>query len=83
MTISSNSEVSWIRTWLKDNVTGDHEVPDEYPLIENGIVTSLQTLELVAFLEDRFGITIEDEELTEENFGSIRAILALVQSKRA
>ena len=70
-----------IRGWLQENVTGSREVPDDYPLIENGVLTSLQTVELVMFLEERFGIMVEDEELDEENFGSINAIADLVANK--
>lgn len=72
-----------IREWLKENVTGGREVADDEPLIENGVLTSLQTVELVMFLEERFGIVIEDEEFDEENFGSIEAISELVASKAA
>ena len=72
-----------IREWLKQNVTGGREVADDEPLIENGVLTSLQTVELVMFLEERFGIVIEDEEFDEENFGSIEAISELVTSKAA
>jgi methoxymalonate biosynthesis acyl carrier protein len=72
-----------IREWLKQNVTGGREVADDEPLIENGVLTSLQTVELVMFLEERFGIVIEDEEFDEENFGSIEAISHLVASKAA
>ena len=72
-----------IREWLKQNVTGGREVADDEPLIENGVLTSLQTVELVMFLEERFGITVEDEEFDEENFGSIEAISELVASKAA
>ena len=72
-----------IREWLKQNVTGGREVSDDEPLIENGVLTSLQTVELVMFLEERFGIVIEDEEFDEENFGSIEAISELVASKAA
>jgi acyl carrier protein len=31
-------------------------------------------VELVTFLEKRFGIIVEDEEYDEENFGSVEAI---------
>jgi methoxymalonate biosynthesis acyl carrier protein len=72
-----------IREWLKQNVTGGREIADDEPLIENGVLTSLQTVELVMFLEERFGIVIEDEEFDEENFGSIEAISELVASKAA
>ena len=50
-----------IRKWLRENVTGGRDVSDAEPLIENGVLTSLQTVELVMFMEDRFGIMIEDE----------------------
>jgi methoxymalonate biosynthesis acyl carrier protein len=70
-----------IREWLKQNVTGGREVADDELLIENGVLTSLQTVELVMFLEERFGVTIEDEEFDEENFGSIEAISGLVAGK--
>ena len=72
-----------IREWLIQNVTGGREVADDELLIENGVLTSLQTVELVMFLEERFGIVIEDEEFDEENFGSIEAISELVASKAA
>ena len=72
-----------IRGWLQENVTGGRDVANEELLIENGVMTSLQTVELVTFLEDEFGITVEDEEFDEENFGSVDAIAALVEGKAA
>jgi methoxymalonate biosynthesis acyl carrier protein len=82
--VSSNGDArAAIRGWLQENVTGGREVPNDEPLIENGVMTSLQTVELVTFLEDEFGIMIEDEEFDEENFGSVEAIARLVESKTA
>ena len=72
-----------IRGWLQENVTGGRDVPDDEPLIENGVMTSLQTVELVTYLEDTFDIIVEDEEFDEENFGSVEAIARLVESKAA
>jgi methoxymalonate biosynthesis acyl carrier protein len=72
-----------IRGWLQENVTGGRDVADDEPLIENGVMTSLQTVELVTYLEDEFGITVEDDEFDEENFGSVEAIAALVEGKAA
>lgn len=72
-----------IREWIQENVTGGQEVSDNYALIENGVLTSLQTVELVMFLEERFGITVDDEEMTEENFESVETISQLVRSKSA
>lgn len=83
MAVSTEQVVPEIRGWLRDNVTGGRDVPEDEPIIENGVLTSLQTVELVMFLEDRFGIMVEDEELDEENFGSVNAIAALVTGKTA
>ncbi len=83
MDISTDNAAAEIRTWLQENVTGDWEIPDDYPLIESGVLTSLQTVELVMFMEDKFGISVEDEELDEENFESVKSIAGLVASKTA
>jgi acyl carrier protein len=78
---TADDAVPEIRGWIQENVTGSREIPEEELLIEKGYLTSLQTVELVMFLEDRFGINVEDEEFSEENFGTIRAIAELVESK--
>ncbi len=83
MAVNMQDATAAVRGWLKENVTGSREVSDDYPLIENGVLTSLQTVELVMFMEERFGIVVEDEELDEENFGSVEAIASLVESKTA
>ena len=83
MAVSTENAAAAIREWLQENVTGGREVSDDEQLIENGVLTSLQTVELVMFLEDRFGITVEDEELDEETFASVRTIADLVTSKSA
>jgi methoxymalonate biosynthesis acyl carrier protein len=83
MSVGTEQVVPEIRRWLCENVTGGRDVPEDEPIIENGVLTSLQTVELVMFLEDRFGIMVEDEELDEENFGSVNAIAGLVAGKTA
>lgn len=81
MAVSTENVVAEIRGWLQENVTGNRDVPEDEPLIEKGVLTSLQTVELVMFMEDRFDIVVEDEELNEETFASVRTIADLVTSK--
>jgi acyl carrier protein len=83
MAVSTENAAAEIQRWLRDNVTGGREVSPDEPIIENGVLTSLQTVELVTFLEERFDIFVEDEEFDEENFGSIEAIAGLVANKTA
>jgi acyl carrier protein len=55
--------------------------PDE-SLIGNGILDSMALLQLVVFLEERFGITVEDGELIPDNFETINRIQAFMERKR-
>ena len=82
--VASNGDArAAIRGWLQENVTGGRDVANDEPLIENGVMTSLQTVELVTFLEDEFDIMVEDEEFDEENFASVDSIATLVEGKAA
>lgn len=51
---------------------------DDVRLLETGIIDSMGALELVAFLEERFGVTVKDGDISEANLGSIAAIAAYV-----
>jgi acyl carrier protein len=50
-------------------------------LLEQGTVDSTGVLELVMFLEDRFGIKVHDDELVPENLESIEKTADFVQRK--
>ena len=52
------------------------------PLISIGILDSLATLKLVAFLEEQFKISVAAHEADAENLDSIERIARLVESKR-
>lgn len=51
-------------------------------LLESGIVDSTGMLEMIAFLEETYGFSIEDHELVPENLDSIQNLVAFVQRKR-
>jgi acyl carrier protein len=56
---------------------------NDTPLITGGILDSLATLELVTFLEQRFGIQLEAHEVDADRLDTLTAIDALVRSKAA
>jgi acyl carrier protein len=51
-------------------------------LLSKGIVDSHGVMELVGFLEERYGISVADEDLSPENFESVASIEAFVERKR-
>ena len=71
-----------IKTFLGQQFPATKNVGNEDPLLKNGLIDSLGILEVVTFLENEFGITIVDEELSPENFESVRSLSAFVQQKR-
>ena len=50
--------------------------------LENGIVDSTGILELVFFVEDRFGIQIDTSEVLPENFDSINCLASYIRRKQ-
>ncbi len=60
----------------------DRVVAEDEHLMERGIVDSMGMMELIGFLEDRFGVQPADEEITEQNFATLRRIAAYVARKR-
>lgn len=51
-------------------------------LLESGVIDSTGILELIEFLEERFGIQVSDSETVPENLGSIANLTAYVDAKR-
>ena len=84
MTTGDNGDVRQaIHGWLRDSVSANVPLTDDTDLIGDGVLTSLQTVELVTYLDERFGVEIDDEEFVEENFRSIDTIARLVEAKLA
>jgi acyl carrier protein len=58
------------------------EFTQDTPLITGGVLDSITTLKLVAFLEDRFGISIEAHEAGVDHLDTVERIAALVADKK-
>ena len=77
---------SRVRTYLDENflyMRPNFVLGDDDRLLERGVVDSMGVVEMVSFLEDEFGIKTSDEEISEANLGSLRAIARFVCAKRA
>jgi len=73
-----------IREFIVENfLFGDESrnIAASTSLIENDLVDSTGILELVAFIEERFGFTVADREIIPDNLDSIARIAAFVAAK--
>jgi acyl carrier protein len=75
-----------VRQYVQENflyLRPDVELKDEDDLLQLGIIDSLGFVELVEEVQVRYGITVQDVDITEENFGSVDAIARYVEGRRA
>ncbi|RLC29206.1 MAG: acyl carrier protein [Deltaproteobacteria bacterium] len=72
-----------IRAFIVENFLfgSDDGLTDDASFLEEGIIDSTGILELVNFLEETFGISVEDEELVPENLDSINNVVAYLKRK--
>ena len=75
-----------IRAFIEDEylyLHPDLELADGDELLALGVIDSLGFVELVEEVQTSYGIQVPDTEITVQNFGSIDAIVAYVERKRA
>jgi len=72
-----------IRTFIVNNfLFGRAEALNDDDSLLGNVVDSTGTIELVMFLQEQFGITVEDEEMiVPENFSSVKSLSAFVEQK--
>lgn len=74
-----------IRSFIVENfLFGDdsHPLSADLSLIDNDMINSTGILELVGFLEERFGIAIADSDIVPANLDTIEKITAFIQRKQ-
>lgn len=74
-----------VRDFLTTNfyVADPVSLKDDVSLLDLGIIDSTGVLEVIFFVEDTFGIKVEDSEMLPENLDSIERIANFVDRKRA
>ncbi len=72
-----------LRQFISENflVLQEKSVKNDESFLENGILDSTGVLELVSFLEEKYGIEIESGELIPENLDSISRITLFLERR--
>jgi len=72
--------------YIVENFLFGDETPltgDDISLLDEGIIDSVGVMELVAFLEQDFEISVEDDELVPHNLDSVSNLVGFVGRKLA
>jgi acyl carrier protein len=61
----------------------DRDLAPDEPLISSGLIDSFSLMDLALFVEDTFGVRIEDTELNAETFDTLEALTALIRERQS
>ncbi|HEY3350253.1 MAG TPA: acyl carrier protein [Thermoanaerobaculia bacterium] len=77
--------VERIRDFLENElkIADARSLSPDLPLVQNGILDSIELLRVVAFLETEFSFTVADTEFVPSNLRSLSAMARFVEKKRA
>ncbi len=55
---------------------------DTEPLISSGLIDSFNLVDLALFVEDKFGVRIEDTELNAQTFDTLAQLTELIRQRQ-
>jgi acyl carrier protein len=71
-----------IRNFIVENfLFGERELKDDESLFESGIIDSLGLIKLLAFIDEKFNVSIDMSEIMIENFNTLNGIMETLKSR--
>ena len=73
-----------LRRFIIDNFlfgVEDSRFSDDDSFLEKGLIDSTGVLELVAFIEEQYGIRFQDDEIIPENLDSVNKLIQFLNKK--
>jgi len=74
-----------IRKFIESNLVvfeDEAEFSDSDNIFEMGFVNSLFAMKLVNYIEQEFGITVDNDDLEISNFSSVDRIISYIEKKK-
>jgi len=60
----------------------DRQIAPDEPLISGGMIDSFSLVDLALFIEETFGVRVDDTELNADTFDTLDQLAALVESRQ-
>jgi acyl carrier protein len=58
-------------------------IANDEPIISSGLIDSFSLMDLALYVEDAFGVRIDDTELNAATFDSLDQLASLIESRKA
>ena len=68
---------------VREIAPGVDSVAHDRDLLADAVIDSVGIVQLISFLEGKYGVKFDDDDLVPENFRSVDAIVLFVQKKGA
>jgi acyl carrier protein len=76
--------ISKLSTFLANDILKqpDRTIAPDEPLISSGLIDSFSLMDVALFVEDNYGVRIEDTELNADTFDNLNQLAQLIESRR-
>jgi acyl carrier protein len=76
--------VSTLETYVATQILKQpsRKISAEEPLISSGLIDSFSLMDLALYVEDTFGVRIEDTELNANTFDNLNQLAGLITSRK-
>jgi acyl carrier protein len=78
MTMETSEIVAALKDYIAENILSPEVQIDEDTNLQNAGVDSFATVEIILFIERKFGVMIPDDKLVPENFQTLGALSKIV-----
>jgi acyl carrier protein len=80
-----NEFISKIETYIASRILkqSKRKIRADEPLISSGLIDSFSLVDLALFIEDTFGVRIDDTELNAQTFDTLDQLANLIQSRQS
>ncbi len=75
--------ITTLNTFIADEILrqSGREISADEKLISSGLIDSFSLMDLALFVEDTFGVRIEDTELNAETFDTLKTLAEIIKSR--
>jgi acyl carrier protein len=78
-----DAELEIIADYIRREMAYEGDIAPDVDLLDEQILDSFSIVQVAMFIQDRFGIELEAEDLNRENLASLNSMLSLVNSRRS
>ena len=77
--MDTNIIISEIQQYIEKNILAEAVQVDAGTNLKQAGIDSFSTVEIILFIERKFGVSIPDEKLVPDNFKTLQSLAAIVQ----